>query len=355
MTVTVRPAQKIIDDGFLPDFCRGEIVFHVVVLAELLAVVISVVSARIFINPFTDLLIISIFVQWVALTSVLILCLTRKYLNRLPRERAIILAYLLLVLTAGVLGEIMTWVGWLMGMTTSIRPDWYLKFQIQNLTVSAIVDALALRYFLGQHLLKQRALGEARANMELQKYRIRPHFLFNSMNIIASLTRRAPAKAEAAIEDMADLFRLMLDESKSLVPLRNEIAVAKKYLKLERLRLEKRLKATWDVGDVPQAAKIPVLMLQLLLENAIHYGIEPREDGGEIGIHIHADNDTLRLRVVNPASTSAKEGPQGDSAAFVNIRERLRGHFGAAASLAMQEADGVFAVDISLPASGGFE
>jgi len=110
--------------------------------------------------------------------------------------------------------------------------------------VAAILEALALRYFLARHQLRQRTLSEARARVEALRSRIRPHFLFNTMNVIASLMRSAPDKAENAMLDMADLLRSMLGESESLVPVNNEIAIAKKYVDIESLRLDNRLRST---------------------------------------------------------------------------------------------------------------
>jgi two-component system sensor histidine kinase AlgZ len=133
------------------------------------------------------------------------------------------------------------WVLWLTGAVSSPRPEWYAYFHIQNFTVAAIINALALRYFLARHQLRQRTLSEARAKIEVLRSRIRPHFLFNTMNIIASLIRSAPDKAETAVVDMADLFRTMLGDSENLVPVSNEIAIAKKYLDIEALRLDNRL------------------------------------------------------------------------------------------------------------------
>jgi two-component system sensor histidine kinase AlgZ len=353
--MTPEPNSPLADNGFLPDFCRGSAVFNAMALAELLAIVISIVGQRFSGNIFKDLFLLSIYVQWIALGSAAAMCLSRKYLNRLPPLRAVLMAYLVLLCVAWAVGEITVWVMWAAGMIASPRPDWYLYFQVQNLTVCAIIDALALRYFLARHQLRQTAKAEAHARMEALKYRIRPHFLFNSMNIIASLTRRAPAKAEAAIEDMADVFRLMLDDTKNLVPLKSEIAVAKKYLTLEKLRLDDRLSVDWNVGRIPRTTKSPVLMLQLLLENAIYFGIEPTLEGGSVGIDIGVDGDTLTVSVSNPLPAKRQEHNPRDSTTLENIRQRLAAHYGDSAVLSAGEREGRFVVEIRIPAYGGTE
>jgi len=351
----LRPTEADEHD-FLPDFCSAWTVFNVMVLAELLAIIVSLVGQRLTASVFADLFMVSLFVQWVALSTTGALCAARRWLLQRPPAQALVLAYGLMLAVAVLLSEAAMWIMWLAGITASPRPPWYLSFHLQNFTIAAIVDALALRYLLARQRLRQSARAEARARMEVLKYRIRPHFLFNSMNIIASLTRRAPAKAEAAIEDMADLFRLMLDENKHLVPVTSEIQVARKYLALERLRLDRRLKVDWTLGDIPRTAKAPVLMLQLLLENAIHYGVEPRPEGGTLHIRIDVAGDRLRLALDNPPPQPGPgEPPQGESAAMRNVRQRLAGHYGRDARLEVDDRQDRFTVRVDLPAFGGQE
>lgn len=338
---------------FLPDFCSGSMVGNIVILAEFFALVVTILSQPLSANIFNDLLMISIFVQWIALTSVAVLCWLRPYLNRLAPSRALLMSYLLLLCVTLVVSELMIWVMFWSGMIASSRPEWYIYYYAQNLTVSAVINALALRYFVARHQLRLKTLAAAEARMELIKYRIRPHFLFNSMNIIASLTQRAPVRAEAAIEDMADLFRLMLDENKELVPVQSEIAVAKKYIKLEKLRLGKRLNVNWKLGTVPRSAKTPVLMLQLLLENAIHYGIEPLSDGGEISIGIKTDNDVLKISITNPNTIELKdEVAQENSAALENVRFRVKEYYDNLASVNSTNDGGNFTISVEHPAFG---
>jgi two-component system sensor histidine kinase AlgZ len=326
------------------------------VLAELLAIILALVGQPLTENGFQDLLYISLFVQWVALATVAALCLARPLLLRLPSTRGLFAAYGIMLAVALVVSELMVWVLFWTGTTSSPRPDWYLYYHLQNFTIAAIVDALALRYILARHLFRQSASAEARARMDILKYRIRPHFLFNSMNIIASLTHSDPAKAETAIEDMADLFRLMLDESKHLIPVASEIAVARKYLALETLRLDDRLRVKWNLDEMPRAAKVPVLMLQLMLENAIHYGIEPQPHGGEVTIDLHMAGDRMHIRIGNPETpVNDDEEHQGDNAAIRNVRQRLASHYGDAATLHTTVANGRFVVTIELPAFGGAE
>lgn len=349
------PAQ-LQDSEFLPDFCRGRLVLNVVVLAEFLAITATLLVGRLTNDIFQDLFLISLFVQWIALVSLAVLCALRRPLNRLPAARALVMAHLLLVCITFVVGEAGLWLLYAIDGIDSPRPSWYAEFHVRNLTVAAIIAALVLRYLLARHQLRQRTLSEAAARMETRRYRLRRHFLFNCLNIIASLTSHAPARAETAIEDMADLFRLMVDESKDLVLVSNEIAIARKFLRLERLRLDNRLQVEWETQAIPRNARIPVLMLQVLLEDAIRYGIEPFTEGGIIGIKIGCQGETLHVHVDNPVSTAVIDGAaQGDSPTYENVRVRLYDHFEDRARIDLSEKEGRFSVDITHHAFGGIE
>jgi two-component system sensor histidine kinase AlgZ len=340
---------------FLPNFCTGEVVFNVVVVAEMLAIVINLIIPRNFLaaSALQDLLLISIFIQWVALAGTAVLCYTRKYLNRLPNLRALGAAYLLLLLTTFVVSECVVWLLWALGRLNSARPAWYADFHIINLTISAIINGLLLRLFLAKHELQSRTLSEARARLQALQSRIRPHFVFNSMNIIASLTRSEPAKAEAAIEDMADLFRMMLSQDEMLVPVRNEIDVAKKYLALEALRLDNRLTVNWDIGKFPRKAVMPVLTLQPLLENAIRHGIEELPAGGIIDVRLWEENDRIYIRVANPLpKTRPKKAKLTPGQSLDNMRQRFQSHYGEQATLTSTEENGLFTVTVVLPIRG---
>jgi len=351
---TEAPSEK--NAEFLPNFCTGWVVFNVVVVAEMLAIVINLVIPRNLLSSssFQDLLLISLFIQWVALAGTTVLCYTRKYLNRLPNLRALGMAYLLLLLTTFAVSECAIWLLWLTKKIGTPRPEWYADFHILTLTISAIINGLLLRFFVAKHELTQRTLSETRAKMQALQSRIRPHFVFNSLNIIASLTRREPEKAEAAIEDMADLFRMMLSEDETLVPVKNEIDVANKYLALEALRLDNRLTVNWDVGKFPRKAVMPVLTLQPLLENAIRHGIEELPAGGVVDVRLWDENDKIHIRITNPVpKTRAKLTKTSHVQSLENIRRRFHSHYGDLATLTDSEENDHFTVTVVLPTRGG--
>jgi two-component system sensor histidine kinase AlgZ len=342
------------DGGFLPNFCNGLTLLNVIVISQMLAFVVTLVTRRISSNMFEDLLLISIFIQWIALSSAAVMCALRTYLNRLPDQRAFVMAYLLLLCVTWLVSEAAVWLLWLFGKTPVPHPEWYAYFHIQNLSVAAIVIALALRYLMARQQLRRRTLSEARAKMQALRARLRPHFLFNSMNIIASLTRSAPTKAEAAIEDMADLFRMMLSDDENLVPIKNEVALAKKYLNLEALRLDSRLNVDWDIGTFPRRAVMPILTLQPLLENSIQHGIEPLPAGGSISVRLREESDNIEIRVANPLPSSSAHKPKKSGGSTLDdIRQRLTSHYGDSAKLEVIKGEGRFTVTVTLPMRGG--
>ncbi|MFB3086787.1 MAG: sensor histidine kinase [Acidiferrobacterales bacterium] len=170
------------------------------------------------------------------------------------------------------------------------------------------------------------------------------------MNIIASLIRSDPLKAESAIEDMADLFRMMLNQEETLVPVKNEIDVAKKYLTIERLRLDERLRIDWDIGKFPRKAVMPVLTLQPLLENAIRHGIEPIPAGGTITVRLSEQGDKIYIKIMNPIPrVRAKRTEDSHSMSLDDIRLRFRNHYGDAAKLEFGEEGDQFIVTVVLP------
>lgn len=350
----VRVADKYADpdSGILPNFCSGWVVFNVIVIAEMLAIIIALVSGRFFTSPIQFLLYTSILLQWIALVSAGALCITRKYLNRLPKARAMIMAYLLLLCITWLVSEMAYW------LLISVKAEAFRinrdGFLIQNLFVSAIVMALTLRYFVAKHELKLRTESEAKAKMQVLQSRIRPHFLFNSMNIIASLTYNSPEKAEAALVDIAELFRMMLNDKENLVPVNNEISTAEKYLTLEKLRLDNRLTIHWDIGKFPRRAIMPVLTLQPLIESAIHYGIEPQAKGGTINIQLWEEDDQIHIRITSPVPPKKNRNyNESYNEALDIIRLRFQNHYGKDAHVESKFSETENIISVVLPVRGG--
>jgi len=205
-------------------------------------------------------------------------------------------------------------------------------------------------YFHWRGLALSPALAEARL-MALQA-RIRPHFLFNSLNTVLGLLRQDPKRAESVLENLADLFRALLAETRNLVSLERELELARAYGDVETLRLGDRLRLFWHTQGAPLTAQVPQLLLQPLLENAVIHGIEPNQAGGDVHISALRKGDQLLIVVRNPLP-SDNPGPQastrGNGMALNNIRERLNLHFDAEARLTHYTAGGEFIVQIEIP------
>lgn len=190
------------------------------------------------------------------------------------------------------------------------------------------------------------ALAEAR--LQALQARIRPHFLFNSLNSVLSLMRSNPEKAESALENLAELYRVLMADNRQLSPLGREMELARAYLELEALRLGERLQVDWRADNAPQQALMPALVLQPLLENAVCHGIEPHPEGGRIGVDIFTRDGQLNVVVRNPRRVDAPARP-GNRMALSNIRERLALHFDAEARLSAHQVGDEFVVQMVMP------
>ena len=208
------------------------------------------------------------------------------------------------------------------------------------------VCAVLLMYFRWRSQVLSRALHDAR--LHVLRARIRPHFLFNTINAVLSIVRAEPKRAETALEDMSDLFRMAMAEPRDIVPLRQEIQLGKQYIALEQLRMGERLQVEWQV-DAPDDALIPPLLLQPLLENAVYHGIESLPQGGSIRVELRRSGDELRLTVENPCSAREAELHPGNRMALQNIRERLALLFDVEAKYEVKRGTDFYRVEIILP------
>jgi two-component system sensor histidine kinase AlgZ len=343
----VKPDKNKTSDFFLPDFCGLNSVFAVVVLSELFALILTLAASPYKFDPWSHLGLTSLFMQWAGLSSAALLCVTRPLLERLSPIIAGITSYLMLLLVILVLSEAAYLITRDINEQASL--SYHIEFVLRNLTIGAIVSAIALRYLFVQHQWKQRIRAEAEARLQALQARIRPHFLFNSINTVTSLIHDKPDQAEEALLDLSDLFRASMREERRHIPFSEELELTRRYLHVESLRLGDRLKLEWHIGDVPENALLPPLILQPLMENAVYHGIEPRTDGGTITLRGRAEGDTLRLQLSNPLPPHDVPRKNGNRLAMNNIRERLEAHYGNRASLTIDETEGLYRVTLELP------
>ncbi|MGQ0656483.1 MAG: sensor histidine kinase [Chromatiales bacterium] len=344
------PTSPSNQDVFLPDFCAIRTVFRVVIIAELLAIVIALASHGTPAERLDELALISLFIQWVALTCAAVLCTVRARLGRWPESLVVTIAYGLMVGVTWFISELTWWLGqWTSGVL-ALATSSHAEFVLRNLAISAIISALLLRYLYVQHHWQRRVKSESRARIEALQARIRPHFLFNCMNTIASLVRARPEAAEKAVEDLADLFRASLADARGYLRMGEELHLCRQYLDIESLRLGERLRVEWDVEELPVDSLVPALTLQPLIENAIYHGIEPRAEGGVVRVQGWRDSGRLRIEITNPLPVVAGEARhEGNRMAQENVRERLAACFANAASLVVATESGHYRVTVSLP------
>ncbi len=211
---------------------------------------------------------------------------------------------------------------------------------------TAAMTAALLAYFRLFARAWSPALSEAR--LQALQSRIRPHFLFNSLNAVLSLIRQDPKRAELALQDLAETFRALMGDGRRLVRLADEIELLERYASLEQLRLGERLRVVWEIDSAPQDALLPQLILQPLLENAIHHGIEPGTGAGEVLVRIWQDRKRVCVRIANPLLAGAVPQP-GNRMALANIRERLLLFFDAEARIDAAATEGRYEVAIDMP------
>jgi two-component system sensor histidine kinase AlgZ len=350
-TLPAEAAKTVPDESFfLPSFCDVRIVFGVVVMTELLAFVLVLASPGLRHDPWGGLGLVSLFMQWIALTSAAVLCLARPVLSRAGNMAAALASYLLVLLVAAAVAETAFRLMASSALVLPVDPGEHMEFLVRSLTICAIIGAVILRYLYVQHAWRQQVMAEARARIQALQARIRPHFLFNSMNTIAALTRSQPELAETAIEDLSDLFRASLSQADERTTLGDEIDLARRYLNIEALRLGERLAVDWDLDALPMNLKAAPLMLQPLLENAIYHGIEPIPAGGTIRVVGRLHGGVVEIEISNPVPDDGSGTPhRGSQIAQENIRQRLRLAFGESARMETALREGQYHVALRYP------
>ena len=332
---TGRDKPAAADRFFLPDLCAPAAVLGVVLIAELTAIALTLARQPSWDLFFIDLARTSLLMLWLALTAAATLCVLRRHLAGFPLAKASLLTAIAVLAIVWVVSEAVYWLGYFYGseLTVGWFPQHRGFFVSRNLVLGALLTGGLLRYFYVAHEWRRNVEGQAASRIHALQARIRPHFLFNSMNTIAELTRRDPAAAESAVEDLSDLFRASLSDAREMVRLSDEMEITHVYERIEGQRLGERLRVIWATDDLPGDARIPGLTLQPLLENAIYHGVEQLPEPGAIEIEGLRKGDMLYLSVRNPLPVTRLRKEPGNRIAVDNIRERLELAFGPRARL----------------------
>ena len=320
----------------LPDFRNLGILLRILVIVNLGAIGAAIVRAPTLGLAWDELVALSAFVQPILILILLALVALSRFLRRLPFGAGAA------AVAAIALGVALAFIG-------TVEDVYSGESAASPYRHGALVllTTLALLVYFD---LRGRALSPAIAEARLQalQARIRPHFLYNSINAVLSLIRQNPRRAERALEDLADLFRVVMGDNRELSPISREVELCRQYLDLEQLRLGERLNVVWRIDKMPPDALVPPLLLQPLLENAVYHGIEPRVEPGEVSIDIYTLKNRVHAVLRNPY-TRAGNHHAGNKMALANIRERLQLHFDAEATLDTRVGDDTYQVHIVLP------
>jgi len=327
---------------FIPDLCGTRQVFIIVLLAQLLVLVYTLAASGLPHYDWNLLAMASLFVQWVVLLSTALLCWLRASFARLGVATATSACLVLVSLVTAASSAASYW--FYPQLSPGSFGAWNL---VRNLLVALVVAGIALRYFFLQQQLRLREHSEMQARVDALRARIRPHFLFNTLNSIASLIGSHPGRAEHAIEDLAELFRASLREASQAVTVADEVRLCELYLGIESLRFGDRLQVEWSVPRTLQRATMPSLVLQPLVENAVYHGVAQLPDGGVVRVEIEQRGDLISAEVCNPMPEV--QHSSGLKIAVDNIRQRLQGLYGDEAGLELGRGEGEFRARLFYP------
>ncbi len=337
-------------ESWIPDFCRRGRLLAMLAIAELVVVLLAIApegglraSPRQFLSA-------SAFALWMAVGVAGSVCTARQHLLRMPPLTGCLCALGLTALVTGAGAGIVFALYDAIG-TPPTASFW--RFVIGSAATATLSTALIMRYFYVSDRWQAQVGAQARAEADALQARIRPHFLFNSMNMIAGLIRRDPDLAERAVLDLSDLFRAALGAGEGGSTLDKEVELARQYLTIESLRLGDRLQTEWQLEEpVPWSQPLPRLVLQPLIENAILHGISQVPEGGVVSIAIRQEAGLLRIVIENPAPAAGREQAslhRGSGHAQRNIAYRLGYQFGPRASLSSGMRGDRYRCEIAVP------
>ena len=347
----MKDSENQVENFHLPDMCKVQPLFFLILTAQLLVLAQSLSVSSLSAFDWLHLATMTFYVQWNVLLCAAVLCMAREYIQTLSRNNGAMLAWLLILLVSLVLGIVAQWFTY--NMAGGLAVKWQPSYQqvLRYLLIAAIMGGIALRYLYLQQQAQVLQQSRLHAHIQALQSRIRPHFLFNSMNIVASLIATDPERAERVVEDISELFRASLRAGNDLVTLKEEIALCKRYVAIEQLRLGDRLKVVWNINESLDHVLLPSLTLQPLVENAVYHGIQPLAKGGVVDIDANLNDGFFSLVIGNPlASKEVVEQAgrsRGNRLALNNTIARLQAHFGPEANVKTIMAQNRFSAEIS--------
>ena len=338
-------SSPLINNIVIPDCCNLGVVFRVLVAVNLAVLVKTLLQAASVVAALLQFVVASIQVELCVFFSLLALCMVQRVAHHLSTwlQRCVCAFLPALAMLAVVK---------LLSGFEGLQTDATGLSLYSKMFIAALFGIVLQHYFE----LRTRAFSPALVEAKLQalQARIRPHFLFNSLNAVLSLIRTEPRRAETALEDLSELMRVLMRDARTMTTLEKEIRLCRQYLGIEKIRLGDRLKVKWEragiSNEVVYRAQIPTLLLQPLIENAVHYGVEPSAESSLIHIQLSHILDSIEIVIRNPYHLSGHEiTTDGNQMALHNIRERLALLYDLEAGLSTQVVQGQFEVKVHFP------
>jgi two-component system, LytTR family, sensor histidine kinase AlgZ len=328
----------------LPDFCSLPVISALLVVGALCVTLAWLAPEST--HGWRGYSVGMLFVEWLAMVIGVALCKLRPWLLRLPGLLPYAGVWLVMVLIVTFGSLLAQWMDGMLEMRLILSGT--NVFVRNNAVIAALLGAAMLRYFYVLAEWQARLAAVAHAKVEALQARIRPHFLFNSMNTVAALVRVDPVAAERTVENLSELFRAALGQDDTHAgSLGEELQLIDRYLAIEQLRLGDRLRVHRELDDLPEEASLPLLLLQPLVENAVRHGVQPLREGGEVILRGKREGNMMLIEIDNPLADSPDT--RGSGHGLKNVRQRVAYHFGPRASVEAGPNNGRFVVTLRLP------
>ncbi|KRG41248.1 histidine kinase [Stenotrophomonas pictorum JCM 9942] len=289
---------------------------------------------------------LSFMIQWISLSALGALYLLRRPLSRLSPSWIANVTLLVLVLSTLLVCTASWW------LLRDLWPESASPWQPALLRFTGIIltfGLLAVVAFQNHWRLRQLALRVKQAELEALQARIRPHFLFNTLNTGAAMVHNNPSGAEHLLLDLADLFRAALAGPQE-IPLEEELALSRRYLEIEALRFGDRMRISWQLPAAIPPLRVPSLSIQPLVENAIHHGIEPSPEGGEICLRLTQSERGISITIENDlAPSGTRPLRNGHNVGLESARARIHAMTGGAGGVATRSENGRHITIVTLP------
>ncbi|MGH8461235.1 MAG: sensor histidine kinase [Stenotrophobium sp.] len=319
----IKPKQ-VIEPNLIPDFCSGRMVFSVALAMELVALTLTLLGNLHGEALFYFLALVSLYLQWIGLCGAAALCWSRRWLTRASPQIVFFSCWAILVLIVVLISDIAYIVATLLPVLPDFPSEPQVEFVFRNASVAAIVSLLLLRYFWSRSDWQQQVRAEGESRYQALNARIQPHFLFNSLNSIAAMIAIKPTEAETMVVDLSDLFRASMEKRSQVAALSEEVALVQAYLRIEKARLGDKLHVHWDIPDELLVWRVPKLVIQPLVENAVHHGVSRLLETGVVAIRARETGNRLVVEVENPVPPEDAESGHGNRIAIDNIAQRLQ-------------------------------